>query len=130
MRRSIATGAWACALLAGAAACSSDGQATTAEPSSTGTASCGTYELVGGTAVPDEAWACLRHGEATGAELVVSRPTTEGDPIVTRYRVGPDVVGVEVVVDTTADRFGPQQVSRADCAGFDAAHELLGCDDA
>jgi hypothetical protein len=40
-----------------------------------------------------------------GAELVVSAPTVEGDPIVTYYRVLPGG-GVEIFVDSTLDEFG------------------------
>lgn len=68
--------------------------------------SCGEVTLDQGEEVPDDAWVCLEESRTTGAELVVTRPTTEGDGIVEYVRVGPDIDGVEVWVDVTADRFG------------------------
>ncbi|GAB3775258.1 hypothetical protein GCM10027600_39320 [Nocardioides ginsengisegetis] len=45
----------------------------------------------------------MRSGE--GGEFVLTRPTTEGDPITTYYRVLPDGT-FETYVDNTADHYG------------------------
>ncbi|MHB8890700.1 MAG: hypothetical protein ACYC65_01490 [Candidatus Limnocylindrales bacterium] len=47
-------------------------------------------------------WAAYRGH--TPAEFVSTRPTTEGDPITTIYRVLPDG-SVEIFIDSTQDRF-------------------------
>jgi len=108
------------------AACSGPGApaAVTDRPS---LQACGTVTLGQGETVPDEAWACFDAHAATGAELVVSRPTTEGDPIVTYYRTGPGIAGVEVFTDTTADQFGPRTWTHEMCARLDGAHDPADC---
>ncbi|ROS31453.1 hypothetical protein [Cellulomonas sp. PhB150] len=88
---------------------------------------CGTVTLGQGETVPTEAWTCFDAAAATGAELVVSRPTTEGDPIVTYYRAGPGITGVEVLTDTTADAFGPRTWTHELCARMDGAHDPRDC---
>ena len=80
-------------------------------------ASCGEVVLEQGEGIPDDAAACLESSFTSGAELVVSGPTTEGDPYITYYRVGPDIEGIEIFIDSTRDRFG-----------FGWAHQL--CPDA
>ena len=55
--------------------------------------SCGDVRLDQGESVPDDLYRCLDEAAATGAELVVTMPTTEGDPIVSYYRVGPQIDG-------------------------------------
>jgi hypothetical protein len=58
-------------------------------------------------------WALYLQG--TPAMFTTTRPTTEGDPITTVFRVyGPGTV--EVVEDTTLDRFGAQAVTRYACS--------------
>lgn len=69
-------------------------------------ASCGEVELTQGESIPDEAYDCMDAAFATGAELVVLAPTTEGDPIVTYYRVGPGIDGMEYFIDSTLDQYG------------------------
>ena len=88
---------------------------------------CGTITLGQGETVPDDVWACFDERAATGAELVVSRPTTEGDPIVTYYRAGPGITGVEVLTDSTADAFGPRTWTHELCARLDGAHDPRDC---
>jgi hypothetical protein len=68
--------------------------------------SCGDVVLQQGGRIPAASIACLVGSAATGHELVVESPTTEGDPIVRYFRAGPDIDGVEVFEDATADRFG------------------------
>jgi hypothetical protein len=80
-------------------------------------ASCGRAVLEQGEGIPDDAAGCLESSVTSGAELVVEGPTTEGDPYVTYYRVGPEIEGIEIFIDSTLDRFG-----------FGWAHQL--CPDA
>ena len=68
--------------------------------------SCGRIELSQGGTVPAASIACLSTTPTEGRELVVVSPTTEGDPIVRYFRTGPDLDGVEIFEDATADRFG------------------------
>ena len=58
--------------------------------------------------MPPEVEACLSGSGEAGAELEVSRPTVEGDTVVTYYRMAPSIDGVELFVDATDDRFGSQ----------------------
>jgi hypothetical protein len=69
-------------------------------------ASCGEVVLDQGESTPDDAAACLDAGFASGAELVVVGPTTEGDPVVSYYRVGPAIQGMEIFIDSTLDQWG------------------------
>ncbi|GEL93458.1 hypothetical protein [Cellulomonas composti] len=98
-----------------------------AVPEPTGT--CGEIVLGQGEQVPATAWACLDAATGTGATLVVTFPTTEGDPIVTTYRVGPDVDGLEITTDATQDRFGGPDagISTETCPDTVTAAEPLGC---
>lgn len=67
---------------------------------------CSVIVLEPGELAPSEAFDCLNERFETGAELVVVTPTTEGDPTVTYYRVGPGIDGVNIYSDMTSDRFG------------------------
>jgi hypothetical protein len=67
---------------------------------------CGDVELSQGEGVPDSAFACLNDAFGSGAELAVVQPTVEGDPVVTFYRVGPNIRGMDVFTDFTLDSFG------------------------
>ncbi|WP_024286487.1 hypothetical protein [Cellulomonas sp. KRMCY2] len=92
--------------------------------------SCGVLELDQGEVVPEAAWDCLDEGSEAGAELVVSMPTTEGDPIVTYYRVGAGIEGLELFIDNSADVWaGPDNrgVSHQLCPATATAREPLGC---
>ncbi|WP_157508909.1 hypothetical protein [Luteipulveratus halotolerans] len=63
--------------------------------------------------LPDGPLSCMRRARAAKAtaELRVTRPTTEGDPIVTYFRVLGDGQ-VEVYADNTADSHGPADWTR------------------
>ncbi len=52
---------------------------------------------------------------AGGAEFALARPTSEGDYIVTFYRVGPAISGVDVFVDATRDQFGKGEWRQGSC---------------
>lgn len=67
--------------------------------------SCGSVELGQGETIPQDLLDCFAKAGADGAELVVTAPTTEGDPIVTYYRALPGG-GVERFDDMTADAYG------------------------
>ncbi|MBZ2196511.1 hypothetical protein [Occultella gossypii] len=65
--------------------------------------------------------------DGPGAEVAVQGPTTEGDPIVTYYRVGAGIDGVEIFTDATQDRYGSGTWGYrtcADTAEFDEAGPL------
>lgn len=67
--------------------------------------SCGHERLGQGQELPATAVECLADPGADGAELIVTAPTTEGDPIVTYYRAEPGG-SVEIWVDMTQDAYG------------------------
>jgi hypothetical protein len=72
--------------------------------------SCGTVELDQGETLRRDApgeLSCFREGfaSAEGAELQVTYPTVEGDPITAYYRVTPQGT-TEVYEDGTRDEFG------------------------
>jgi len=92
-------------------------------------ASCGELSLGQGEEVPADAWACMDAASDSGAELVVEMPTTEGDPILTYYRVGPGIDGLELFSDTTQDSFGPRTWSHEVCPDTVTVSEPLGCEE-
>ena len=67
--------------------------------------SCGEVTLAQGDEIPDENLACLLDAGEAGAELAVTRPTTEGDPVTEYYRVLPGG-GWQAYIDGTKDRHG------------------------
>jgi hypothetical protein len=67
---------------------------------------CEDVSLEQGTQIPDASVACIEQAGPEGAELGIVQPTTEGDPIVTFYRVGPGIPGIEIWDDATRDAFG------------------------
>lgn len=77
--------------------------------------SCGRIELQQGAALPPERIACLSATPDEGRELIVVSRTTEGDPIVRYFRTGPDLTGVEIFEDATADRFGDRAWHHSVC---------------
>ncbi|MBN0041792.1 hypothetical protein JN535_16650 [Cellulosimicrobium cellulans] len=89
--------------------------------------SCGDLRLDQGESVPDDAYRCLDDAAATGAELVVTLPTTEGDPIVNYYRVGPGIEGLEIFVDATRDTYGSGQWAHLRCPAAESASEPGEC---
>jgi hypothetical protein len=75
--------------------------------------SCGRVVLQPAQLTPASAISCI--DEASSAELVVMRPTTEGDPIVEYYRKVPGVAGLELFIDATRDSYGVRQWTFAAC---------------
>ena len=67
--------------------------------------SCGAVELGQGEEIPSGDIACLEEATMAGAELAVTRPTVEGDPITQYYRVLPGG-GWEIYTDMTRDAYG------------------------
>ena len=104
-----------------------DGEAPSTFTERVAFASCGEILLDQGETVPGSAWVCLDAATDTGAELVVEMPTTEGDLVVTYYRVGPSIDGLEVFRDATRDSFGPGTWSHELCPETTAVSEPLGC---
>ncbi|NLF04134.1 MAG: hypothetical protein GX593_03885 [Actinomycetales bacterium] len=78
--------------------------------------SCGEFVLGQGATTPQEGWDCLAEHLETGAELVVVAPTVEGDPIMTYYRVGPEIDGMEYFSDPTFDTWGADEWEHMLCA--------------
>ncbi|MGN7704195.1 hypothetical protein [Cellulosimicrobium sp. 22601] len=91
---------------------------------------CGDVRLDQGESVPDDLFRCLDAAAATGAELVVTMPTTEGDPIVSYYRVGPRIDGVEIFVDATRDAYGPREWAHLLCPDATSAAAPGTCQEA
>lgn len=93
--------------------------------------SCGTFSVAHGqppTAGSDCLRAAMREGK--GAELVISRLTQEGDPVVSYLRTMPGQDGVEVFTDSTKDSYGSKKWTRSVCKRFDAAtSQVSGCRD-
>ncbi len=91
-----------------------------ATPSATPTpvVGCGVHVLGQGGGLSETATRCIIDAAAGGrrARLQESRPTIEGDPIITSYLVRADGV-VEVTRDTTKDRFGTPGISTETCTG-------------
>jgi hypothetical protein len=136
VRRGPRAGIRAVALLAVAAAVGGCGSPDSRAPGAfvhrQPLASCGKIHLSqtqvsGGETVPADAWACLDAAFKSGAELVVEMPTSEGAQVVSYYRVGPDIDGMEVFHDATRDRFGSQAWSHELCPDTTTTTEPLGC---
>ncbi|SBV28491.1 hypothetical protein GA0070620_4034 [Micromonospora krabiensis] len=89
-----------------------------AQPAEPGSHDCGTLLLRQGQTVPTDALRCVVEAadNRQQARLVVTQPTTEGDPITTTYAVLGDG-RVEVTTDARADRFGSGRVERQTCTG-------------
>ncbi|MGY1829971.1 hypothetical protein ACI8AA_06010 [Geodermatophilus sp. SYSU D01180] len=88
---------------------------------------CPVQDLGQGERVAADALACPAAGAADGAELVVTRPTTEGDPVTRWYRARPGVPGLEVIVDGSRDRFGTGDWLRLDCPAATSPEDLGDC---
>ena len=89
--------------------------------------SCGELVLGQGESVPGDAWDCLASGVDTGAEFVVAMPSTEGDSIRYYFRAGPEIAGVEIFIDATADAWGTGKWDRRLCTGDDFTTIVTGC---
>jgi hypothetical protein len=89
---------------------------------------CGGYKVAHDppSAVERNQNACLLDALAAeeAATLEVTRATIEGDPLTTTYTVR-DGGRIELVVDTTRDRYGPQAVTRLACTGLRETNGLL-----
>ena len=125
--RSAAAGLAGAALLVG---CGSE--AETEQPAAP--RDCGRYELAHGppSVADQDRNRCLLDALDAGdaATLVVTRATIEGDPITTTYEVG-DGRSIELVVDTTEDRYGPQSVATLRCTDLRESNGVLegtGCE--
>ncbi len=92
---------------------------------------CTAITVFQGESVPADLKDCLLSSDAQrdGAEVVVTRPTTEGDPIKTYYRALPGG-GLEVFTDATADSFGPGEWHHVRCADVAALENLDSCQQA
>lgn len=77
---------------------------------------CGEVVLDQGDTIPIAAMACLESAASgAGAELAVARPTTEGDPIITFYRVAPTIDGVDLFIDSSRDAWGSADWAQKSC---------------
>lgn len=84
-----------------------------------GAIDCGTFSLDQGGRLPATAITCLIDAvrQRKPARLQVTRPTVEGDPIITGYAARPDGL-VEVTRDASKDRFGGGAgITRELCSG-------------
>lgn len=84
--------------------------------------SCGTFELDATEDPPSDAIACLAEATAdrAGSDLTLSRPDTEGFPLVSHIRVLPGTGTVELFTDHSRSPFsGGVGWSRATCDTFD-----------
>jgi hypothetical protein len=81
-------------------------------------ASCGEIELrQGEPEIPPVAVACMDTAFGSGAELVVTSLTIEGDPIVAYYRVGPGIDGLEIYRDNRDDAYRGSDWDLTRCPG-------------
>lgn len=87
--------------------------------------SCGAITLAQGEEIPAENLDCLDSAGPEGAELSVTRPTTEGDPVTEYYRVLPGG-GWEAYLDGSMDRYGGQWWF-TDCPDARALEDLATC---
>jgi len=80
---------------------------------------CGAEEVTAGRQPNREARECLLDAwrEGRAAELISERPSVEGDPITTIYRVMPDGT-MDMFIDATRDRFGSGEWERYVCTGL------------
>jgi hypothetical protein len=87
--------------------------------------SCGEVTLTQGEEIPAENLSCLDEAGDAGAELAVTRPTTEGDPVTEYYRVLPGG-GWEAYLDGSMDRYGGQWWY-TDCPDAKVIEDLATC---
>lgn len=87
--------------------------------------SCGELELVSGEEIPAESFTCLDEAGKAGAELSVTRATTEGDPVTEYYRVLP-AGGWEAYIDGSQDRNGGNWWY-TDCPDAETIEDLANC---
>lgn len=87
--------------------------------------SCGELTLAQGEEIPEDAFTCLHDARVEGAELSVTRPTTEGEPITEYYRVLPGG-GWEAYIDATQDSSGGGWWY-TDCPDAQGIEDLAAC---
>jgi hypothetical protein len=77
---------------------------------------CGTFTLGQGERLPESVVRCFIDavGAGSSADLKVTRPTIEGDPIPMSFHADPDGQ-ILVITDSRQDRFGNQVVTHAVC---------------
>jgi len=88
---------------------------------------CGRFTLSQGEGIARTAAQCLitAAGQGTAAELFVTRPTIEGDPIRLDYRVQADR-SIRLVTDSRQDRFGNREITAQVCTGPRFAEGKIG----
>ena len=127
--RRFTTALTVCTLAALTAACSSGGGGPVETPQQfvdrDPLASCGELTLAQGEEIPEEAFACLTEAGEEGAELAVTRPTTEGEPITEYYRVLPGG-GWEAYIDASQDSSGGGWWY-TDCPDAQTIEDLAAC---
>ena len=83
-----------------------------------------------GESLGPEALECLERGYAeNGAELAVASPTTEGDLIVSHFRITPNAASLQIFIDTTRDTDGGGNWQASACPlpqGVDSIAACLG----
>jgi hypothetical protein len=87
---------------------------------------CGKYVLSQGETEPADAYRCFIEAVGAGhpAQLEVTRPTTEGDPIPVSY-AGHASGEVERITDSRQDAFGTRTMTREVCSGPAVLRGLL-----
>ena len=87
---------------------------------------CGVQVIPQGGVLSETAMACVIDAAAKkrAARLQETRPTIEGDPIITTYAVRADGV-IEVTIDATRDNFGHQGIKTKLCTGPVADRGML-----
>lgn len=81
-----------------------------------------------GESLRPEALKCLERGYAeSGAELAVASPTTEGDLIVSHYRITPRAASLQIFVDATRDKFGGGNWEESSCPLPQGADSIAAC---
>jgi len=91
-----------------------------------GETDCGVFDIEQGQGLPETAMRCVIDAAAQGrsARLQEKRPTIEGEPIFSVYRVKA-TGAVEVTRDTTHDSYGNQGIVTETCTGPYASHGIL-----
>ena len=91
-----------------------------------GVKDCGVITVAQGEKVPASATACFVETVQGGhaARLIVTQPTTEGDPIVVTYSAAANG-RIKVDTDTRADQYGTGRIEHQICTGATAkSHEI------
>ena len=89
------------------------------------TVECGTLEYRLDGACPDAATALQCFNSAAQPHIEVVYSTIEGDPIYEHFFI--DTNGPVLITDTREDDFGPQEITRAECAAVEILESEVGC---